>query len=36
LGEAQAFYLKYGFAQLADEPLHLFLPMSVIRDLFKP
>jgi GNAT superfamily N-acetyltransferase len=34
--EARTFYLKYGFAQLADEPLHLFLPTKVIRGLLKP
>jgi GNAT superfamily N-acetyltransferase len=30
---ARAFYLKYGFAALLDDPLHLYLPMKTIRQL---
>jgi GNAT superfamily N-acetyltransferase len=30
---ARAFYLKYGFSQLLDDRLHLYLPMRVIRKL---
>jgi GNAT superfamily N-acetyltransferase len=33
---ARAFYAKYGFVQLADDPNHLFLPMQVIRKLNLP
>lgn len=33
---ARSFYLKYGFAPLADDPRHLFLPMHVIRKLNLP
>lgn len=34
LGEAaRHFYMKYGFAPLLDDPLHLYLPMKVIRQL---
>ena len=29
--EAQRFYKKYGFVQLADQPLHMFLPIETIR-----
>jgi GNAT superfamily N-acetyltransferase len=28
---ARAFYLRYGFTPLADDPRHLFLPMQAIR-----
>ena len=30
---ARAFYLKYGFTELADDKLHLYLPMSLIQQL---
>jgi GNAT superfamily N-acetyltransferase len=30
---ARNFYLKFGFRPLVDDPLHLYLPMSVIRQL---
>jgi GNAT superfamily N-acetyltransferase len=30
---ARKFYLKYGFNELRDDRLHLFLPMKVIRQL---
>lgn len=30
---ARAFYLKYGFTPLLDDPLHLYLPMKAIRKL---
>lgn len=30
---ARAFYLKYGFSALSDDPLHLFLSMKKIRQL---
>jgi hypothetical protein len=30
---AKEFYLKFGFETLLDGPLHLLLPMSVIRVL---
>jgi GNAT superfamily N-acetyltransferase len=33
---AKAFYLKYGFVPLLDNPSHLFLPMQVIRKLNLP
>jgi GNAT superfamily N-acetyltransferase len=33
---ARAFYLKYGFIPLEDDPNHLFLPMSTIRKLNLP
>ncbi|MBM4093370.1 MAG: GNAT family N-acetyltransferase [Planctomycetes bacterium] len=29
---AAAFYRKYGFAPLLDDPLHLYLPVSTVRD----
>jgi GNAT superfamily N-acetyltransferase len=29
---ARQFYLKYGFVPLVDQPLHLFLPITTIRD----
>ena len=29
-----AFYLKYGFIPLEDNPLHLYLPMKTVRALF--
>jgi GNAT superfamily N-acetyltransferase len=30
---ARAFYLKYGFSELLDDPLHLFLSIKKIRQL---
>jgi hypothetical protein len=33
---ARAFYLKFGFVSLLDNPLHLFLPMSAVRKLVLP
>lgn len=30
---AFAFYLKYGFTSLRDDPLHLYLPVKTIRKL---
>lgn len=30
---AKGFYLKYGFAELADDPHHLFLSMKTVRQL---
>lgn len=30
---ATQFYRKYGFMSLVDDPLHLFLPMNLIRQL---
>ena len=33
---ARAFYLKYGFMELRDDPHHLFLPVAVIRALKLP
>jgi GNAT superfamily N-acetyltransferase len=30
---ARQFYLKYGFVPLRDDPLHLYLPMQVVRKL---
>lgn len=30
---AKTFYLKYGFNELSDDQLHLYLPMKVIRRL---
>jgi GNAT superfamily N-acetyltransferase len=33
--EARAFYLKYGFLPLEDDPLHLFLPMKTVEAMFK-
>jgi ribosomal protein S18 acetylase RimI-like enzyme len=32
--QAGAFYQKYGFTPLADDPLHCYLPMKTIADLF--
>ncbi len=31
--QARAFYLRYGFLLLRDDPLHLVLPMATIRQL---
>lgn len=33
---ARAFYLARGFQELSDDPLHLWLPISAIRDMFAP
>lgn len=33
--KAKAFYLKYGFCELLDAPLHLFLPVKTILELTK-
>jgi GNAT superfamily N-acetyltransferase len=33
---ARRFYLRYGFITLKDDPHHLFLPMSVVRNLGLP
>jgi GNAT superfamily N-acetyltransferase len=30
---ARAFYLRFGFVSLLDDPLHLYLPMSNVRKL---
>jgi len=29
--KAKCFYLKYGFVEMLDEPLHLFLPIETVR-----
>lgn len=29
--KAKSFYLKYGFVEMLDEPLHLFLPIETVR-----
>lgn len=29
--DAKAFYLQYGFLELTDDPLHLFLPVESVR-----
>jgi hypothetical protein len=29
--KAKSFYLKYGFIEMLDEPLHLFLPIETVR-----
>jgi GNAT superfamily N-acetyltransferase len=34
--DAKRFYLKYGFTPLADEELHLFLPIRTIEQGFLP
>lgn len=31
--QAKSFYLKYGFKELADDQLHLYLPMRIINKL---
>lgn len=31
---AAAFYRKYGFTPLLDEPLHLYLPIGTVEDVF--
>ena len=30
--QARAFYLKYGFVELLDDRLHLFLPLETIKE----
>jgi GNAT superfamily N-acetyltransferase len=32
--QAKAFYEKYGFVALLDDPLHLYLPMATVEDAF--
>lgn len=32
--KARAFYLKYGFLPLQDIPLHLYLPMKTVEQMF--
>jgi len=34
--EARAFYEKYGFVPLKDNPLHLYLPMKTVQAMFDP
>lgn len=31
---AREFYLHHGFTEFADHPLHLFIPMKVVRQLY--
>ena len=31
--DAKRFYERYGFLELTDNPLHLFLPMASVRQL---
>lgn len=33
-GTARSFYLKYGFKELIDDQLHLYLPLRIIAQLF--
>jgi hypothetical protein len=33
--KAKRFYLKYGFVEMLDQPLHLFLPIATARRLAK-
>lgn len=33
-GTARDFYLKYGFLPLQDAPLHLYLPMKTVEQMF--
>lgn len=33
-GKAAAYYRRHGFLECLDDPLHLFLPLTVIRKLF--
>jgi len=30
--QAAAFYRRYGFAPLLDDPLHLYLPIATVED----
>lgn len=32
--QAKAFYQRYGFTALLDDPLHLFLPMATVEEAF--
>jgi GNAT superfamily N-acetyltransferase len=32
--QARAFYQRYGFTALPDDPLHLYLPMATVADAF--
>lgn len=32
--QAKAFYERYGFVPLLDDPLHLFLPMATVEEAF--
>jgi hypothetical protein len=34
--EARAFYRKYGFLPLEDDPLHLYLPMKTVEAMLGP
>jgi GNAT superfamily N-acetyltransferase len=34
--EARAFYRKYGFLPLEDDPLHLYQPMKTVATMFAP
>lgn len=34
--DAKRFYEQYGFLELTDDPLHLFLPMESVRAAFRP
>jgi GNAT superfamily N-acetyltransferase len=34
--EARAFYLRYGFIPLEDDPLHLYLPLATVEAMFGP
>lgn len=33
--KAESFYAKYGFSPLADDPLHMYLPIKTIGSLFE-
>jgi hypothetical protein len=33
--KAKGFYLKYGFVEMLDKPLHLFMPIAKARLLAK-
>lgn len=33
---AAAFYRKYGFTPLLDDPLHLYLPITTVEDALRP
>ena len=32
--DAKRFYLKYGFIPLRDDPLHFYLPLATVREMF--
>ncbi len=34
--QAAAFYRKYGFIALEDDPLHLYLPLRTVQAMFEP